>query len=196
MHMNADMLERFFLTSLTPLDPGLWPRERRCFVGKFRGRYDVYNRLAQGSRGAPLSWCRFFALVIRPTVALFHKDEFTGKGYVDDPIFTLSGAAKHRKRAEALIVLIWRTPNRDVAFRKSQPGHEVSWIGTRLLLSRSGIVAQLQGDTVMELKSIISGMLQQHCLAEGAAHARWQKQQRGSLGPPAQLAPGKGGIGS
>jgi hypothetical protein len=32
---------------------GLRPRERRFFVGKLRGAYFVYNRLAQGSRGAP-----------------------------------------------------------------------------------------------------------------------------------------------
>ena len=100
MHMDAYLLEWFCLDIVDAFwTLGLWPRERRCFVGKFRGRYDVDNRLAKGSRGAPLIWCRFFALVIRLTVALFHKDESTGKGYVDDPIFTLSGAAKHRKRA-------------------------------------------------------------------------------------------------
>ena len=35
------------------------PAKRRHFVGKLRGRCCIFNRLAQGSHGAPLAWCRF-----------------------------------------------------------------------------------------------------------------------------------------
>ena len=115
-----------------------------------------------------MSWCRFFALVIRLTVALFRKDMLTAEGYVDDPIFTLPGGLKQRRRAKALIVHIWRTLNLDLSFRKGQSGHEVAWIGSRLFLGQSGIIAQLQGETVMELKAPINGMLQTNVVSHKA----------------------------
>ena len=147
---------------------GLRPSERRFFVGKLRGLYYVYNRLAQGSRGAPLAWCRFFALVIRLTVAMFDRNELTAEGYVDDPIFTIAGIPAQRARSKAIIVLAWRALNLDLSFRKGQSGQDVSWIGSRLVLSRSGVVAQLQGDTVVELKGLIHGMLAQNLVAHSA----------------------------
>jgi hypothetical protein len=82
---------------------GLRNSERKFFVGKLRGRYFVYNRLAQGSRGAPLAWCRFFALIARLTLSLFHKRECRGQAYVDDPAFTVVGQVQARRRAMPII---------------------------------------------------------------------------------------------
>ncbi len=112
VHLDFGLLEWLVLDVVDAFwTLGLRPRERRFFVGKLRGRYYVYNRLAQGSRGAPLSWCRFFALVIRLTAALFRKDELTAEGHVDEPIFTIAGSLSQRTRAKALIVLVWRVLN-------------------------------------------------------------------------------------
>ena len=135
---------------------GLRPRERRFFVGKLRGRYFVYNRLAQGSRGAPLAWCRFFALVGRLTLALFSKRECREQAYVDDPAFTITGSERGRRRTMAIIVLVWRCLNLELAFRKGQTGRKISWIGSTLILARSGVLATLQSDTVDELKALLS----------------------------------------
>eukprot|EP00974_Lingulodinium_polyedra_P108918 10541493-Lingulodinium_polyedra.AAC.1 len=45
----------------------LCPRERRFFVARIRGRFYLFLRTAQGSRGGPLTWCRLAALVSRLT---------------------------------------------------------------------------------------------------------------------------------
>ena len=39
--------------------------ERRFYCAKLAGKYVAYNRNAQGSRGAPLSWTIIFDLVCR-----------------------------------------------------------------------------------------------------------------------------------
>ena len=43
----------------------LHPSERRYAVVYFRGRYIVFLRTPQGSRGAPLLWARVAALICR-----------------------------------------------------------------------------------------------------------------------------------
>ena len=70
-----------------------------------------------------------------------------------------------RTRTKAIIILSRRALNLDLSFRRGQSGHDVSWIGIRLVLGRSGIVAQLQGDTVNELKMLIHNMLSQNLVA-------------------------------
>ncbi len=89
---DADLLEWLVLDITDAFwTLGLRASERHFFVGKFRGFYFLYNRLAQGSRGAPLAWCRFFALVSRLTVALFAATACKAQVYVYDPAFTFTG---------------------------------------------------------------------------------------------------------
>jgi len=54
---------------------GLRREEMKFFVGKLGGRYYGYLRLAQRFRGAPLAWCRLFALIARFTQSMFHESE-------------------------------------------------------------------------------------------------------------------------
>ena len=76
---------------------GLYPSERKYFVGKLRGHYFVFLRLAQGSRTAPLVWCRFAALVARLAQSLFRSSELRLHVYVDDPAIVLGGALRVAK---------------------------------------------------------------------------------------------------
>jgi hypothetical protein len=99
-------------------------------------------------------------------VALFARSELTAEGYADDPAFTLAGTLEKHQRIKAIIVLTWRALNLDLAFRKGQAGQDIVWIGSRLVLNASGIVAQLQGETVTELREIVRGMLEQNVVSE------------------------------
>ena len=72
--------------------------ERRYLVGKYRNKYYVYLRLAQGSRGAPLAWRRFIALVARLCQAVFLERELMLQVFVDDPIVCV-GARRGSRRA-------------------------------------------------------------------------------------------------
>ena len=75
---------------------GLYPSERKYFVGKLRGHYFVFLRLAQGSRTAPLVWCRFAALVARLAQSLFRSSELRLHVYVDDPAIVLGGPSRRK----------------------------------------------------------------------------------------------------
>lgn len=114
---------------------GLRRRERRFFIGKLRGVFYAFLRLAQGSRGAPLVWCRFFALVTRLTQALFESTDVRFNTYVDDPVAALAGTPARRDLATATVVLLWRLLNLKLAFRKGQRGPEIDWIGFHVAIS-------------------------------------------------------------
>ena len=49
-------------------------------------KYVTFLRAVQGSRGAPLTWARFAALVMRLTQSLFDDDELRTQRFVDDPL--------------------------------------------------------------------------------------------------------------
>jgi len=103
--------------------------ERKFFVSVHRGRYYVYLRNAQGSRGAPLGWGRTAALLGRLTQSMFHKNEARIEIYTDDPCITLAGSRRQRDRCVAAIVLIWRLLGFPLSWRKASRGVSISWIG-------------------------------------------------------------------
>ena len=161
---------------------GLRPEERKYFVGKLRGEYYMYERLAQGSRGAPLAWCRFFALIMRLTMAMFVKPEARAQAYVDDPIFTFTGTASQRDRAKALVILAWRMLNIDLSFRKGQLGHSAAWIGCKLVMTKAGVLAALQAEAVKEMREMIAQMLK-----ENVASVKVLRSLAGKLSNAARL---------
>ena len=79
----ADVQDAFWLIPLA------W-EERRYFVAKFNGRYLVFLRTAQGSRGALLTWAAIAALVARCVQNVLvtpHGQEARLQMYVDDPVW-------------------------------------------------------------------------------------------------------------
>ncbi len=59
------------------------------------------------------------------------------------------GTKARRALVEAIVVLAWRALNLHLTFHRGQSGREVSWIGSRLVMSSTGVVAQMQGETVV-----------------------------------------------
>lgn len=112
--------------------------ERKFFCGKLRGQYYLYLRLAQGSRGAPLSWCRFYALICRLTQAMYAPSEARMNTYVDDPATVIAGEQGARDYITAGIILIWRLLGLRLAFRKGQRGEVVDWIGFQIKIRACG----------------------------------------------------------
>ena len=72
-------------------------RERRYFVGNLRGCYYCYLRLAKGSRGAPLAWGRFIALLGRLAQAVVGTEAARLQVYVDDPILIFDALSHWRR---------------------------------------------------------------------------------------------------
>ena len=137
--------------------------ERRFFIGRLKGVFYAFRRLAQGSRGAPLAWCRFFALIARLTQALFQSTEARFNVYVDDPAAILAGTRANRDMATAATVLVWRLLNLQLQFRKGQRGDTVDWIGFRSAL-RSGLAQQAVVVSVRpETQKELIGMIEDFC---------------------------------
>ena len=67
--------------------------------------------------------------------------------------FTEVGQTQARDRTMAIILPVWRCLI--LAFKKGQIGQSISWMGSRLILTRSCALATLQSDTITELKSLL-----------------------------------------
>ena len=139
-------------------------RERRFFVGRLRETFFLYRRLAQGSRGDPLAWCRFFGLVLRLTQGCFRTWEAVFEGYVDDPVATLGGPKRARSMCIATIVALWRALNIPLSFRKGQRGVDVVWIGFRFRVLAEGVDVQLMEDTYRELLELLHSFMGRNLL--------------------------------
>ena len=90
--------------------------ERCRFVTKYKGRFYVSLRAAQGSRGGPLTWSGLAPLVSRLIQGLFMGLVPTGSKqsgrshiYVDGPIYAIRGTQSERKLLRIVTILAWRT---------------------------------------------------------------------------------------
>ena len=75
--------------------------ERKFFVIKFRGKYLIFLRTAQGSKGAPLTWAAVMSLLSRCLQSLFmtkSQQQARLNVYVDDPILSIQGPKLLRRR--------------------------------------------------------------------------------------------------
>ena len=100
----------------------------------------VYIRTAQGSRGAPTSWARLAALVMRLTQSTF-QDAISLLCYVDDPLCVISGGPVERKLTAVCIMLLWGALGLQLQLKKGQFGQKVAWIGGVLEVDGDGVTA-------------------------------------------------------
>ena len=87
-HSVLDFCEAFWQLPFSPC-------ERRYFCTKLNidgcAKFIVFLRTVQRSRGAPLTWARFDALLTRFTQSLFSENEFVSLCCVDDPLLAVIG---------------------------------------------------------------------------------------------------------
>ena len=93
--------------------------EMAFLVGVMRKTYFVYDRVAQGTRGAPLLWGRTVALISRLTAGLFDLTRWRSSIYVDDPIIHVRGNAAARRRTMVQTVAVWMGLGFRLAFDKA-----------------------------------------------------------------------------
>ena len=115
----ADFADAFFIMPLNP-------EERRYFVACYGGRYYVFNRTTQGSRGAPLTWARLAAQICRLTQgALGPKARLCC--YVDDPLITMVAEPFERRQMQAMVLLLWSSLRLPLSLKKATAGQKVTW---------------------------------------------------------------------
>ena len=134
----------------------LEPSERRFFCCKLvidgEDKYIVFLRTVQGSRGAPLSWARLAALIMRLTQGLFDPARVRLHCFVDDPISSIRGLAWQRQVIATVMMLTWEAVGFHLAYQKGQLGQQVDWIGGNLQVTPSGIVARVKDSIVQDIR--------------------------------------------
>ena len=155
----ADVSDAFWLVPLH-VD------ERKYFVAKFRMKYYVFVRTAQGSRGAPLTFAVIMALAARFVQSILcgpcrggHHPEAMLQIYVDDPLAVLLGTEIRQKRLACMISAAWMVLGVPLAFHKAILSSSTMWIGVNINIDENEVMVEVPSDKVSELKQLVGDAL-------------------------------------
>lgn len=163
----ADIVDAFWLIPLKKC-------ERRFFTARLKGVYYSFERTAQGSRSAPLTFAAIIALASRRIQSILstarhggmHTEEARLQTYVDDPIFSIRGDEERRTRVAAIVLVAWSLMGFPVAFHKATLSNNVVWIGIELTIQEDGIEAKVPEAKVRELQSMMNEALMANVLSK------------------------------
>ena len=141
--------------------------EQRYFVTRICGRYFVFLRTAQGSRGAPLTWSRFGALLARLMQGVIDTRVSKLNLYVDDTLLAFLGTLTHCRMCFATVVFIWVALGLPLALNKAAFGTTVVWTSAVLKATtiktnrtrRISVEVKVKPDTVQDVRSLTEEML-------------------------------------
>eukprot|EP00435_Cladocopium_sp_Y103_P041892 s1776_g11.t1 len=155
----ADVADAFWLIPLHQ-------SERKYFVAKLKGRYYIFLRTAQGSRGAPLTFAVIMALATRFVQSvLCQSKQWNGapegmmQVYVDDPLTVLKGNECRQKRLACMISVAWMLLGVPMAFHKAILSRAAVWIGVSLEVTDDEVIVEVTEAKVAELLHLISEAL-------------------------------------
>ena len=157
----ADIVDAFWLV---PLAHG----ERRWFVAKFRGRYLVFNRTAQGSRTAPLTFAALMACTTRLLQSVLLRDHLAEviwqdarlDTYVDDPWAALKGTPHQIDALITTLLCLWELLGYPVAYHKAHRGQMLKWIGMNISVLPDGVQVSIPEDKINELRRLCDEFLE------------------------------------
>ena len=139
----------------------LHPDERKYFCCRImhegKQMYIAFLSTAQGSRGAPLTWARLAALIMRLTQSLFDRRSVRLQCFVDDPIGAIKGTETRRKVIIAVITLVWEALGCKLAYSKGQRGTAADWIGGELNIDyKNGLlIAQVKKSIILDITMML-----------------------------------------
>ena len=147
--MVADFRDAFFILPNSP-------SERRFFCVRFRGKFIVFTKTTQGSRGAPLTWARFAALIARLTQSVTGVEETRISTYVDDPIVIAAGSHKQQRAYFAMVLGIWSALRIPVAFDKAVIGSPITWTSAVFSPSATSLTVSVKQSLVEETLQLLT----------------------------------------
>ena len=152
-HLIADFKDAFFIVPNKKL-------ERKFFVVLFRGKYYVFLRTAQGSKGAPLTWARVAALITRLTISVLGASETRISTYADDPMVSSVGTPEERNKTFALALLMWGALGLPLSLSKAKKDKAVTWISGTFQSIPGGIRVGIKQELLDDVLQITTEMLQ------------------------------------
>ena len=117
----------------------------------------MFNRTAQGSRMAPLTFAAIMALASRWIQSL--SDDFRLQTYVDDLLVLIQGTQQRIRRLAVVIAAAWQIMGFPLAFHKATLSDKLTWIGVQLELRDEAIIAEVTDAKVGEISQLLAGAL-------------------------------------
>ena len=154
-YMIADFKDAFFIMPNHP-------EERKYFVILHRGKYIVFLKTTQGSRGAPLTWARLAALVARFTQAVIGTATARISTYVDDPIVVSVAPKAQRDKTFAMVLLLWSALDLPLSLTKAVRGFTVSWTSAKFTPYDGGVQVEVKEAIVKDTQELTTAMLTQN----------------------------------
>ena len=154
-YLIADFKDAFFIMPNHP-------EERRFFVIQHGGKYIVFLKTTQGSRGAPLTWARLAALVSRFTQAVIGTATARISTYVDDPIVVSVAPKARRDRTFAIVLLLWSALDLPLSLTKAVRGFSVSWTSAKFSPYNGGVQVEVKESIVADAQELTTAMLKQN----------------------------------
>ena len=131
------------------------PQERKYFACQLRGRFFVFLRATQGSRGGPLLWARVMAFAARFGQATCSAKTARVNVYVDDPIILAKGAQSTRRLAVAKILMIWMALGMRIAWHKAQVGTTVTWTSATFCITCNSVIAKIKEEIIEHIRQAL-----------------------------------------
>jgi hypothetical protein len=139
--------------------------ERKWFVVFFRGAYYIFLRTTQGSRGAPLTWARFAALITRLTQSVTDTVTSRINTYVDDPIVAILEPQQCRDTKYAMVLIIWSVLGLPLSLKKAVRGKSVTWTSAIFCPIAEGIIVRIKEELVVDATDMVRTMLSKNLIS-------------------------------
>ena len=141
------------------------PEERRYFVVMHRGKYTVFLKTTQGSRGAPLTWARLAALVARFTQAVIGTATARISTYVDDPIVVSVAPKNQRDKTFAMVLLLWSALDLPLSLTKAVRGFTVSWTSAKFTPYHGGLQVEVKETIVTDAQEMTTAIMRENTIS-------------------------------
>ena len=163
----ADIVDAFWLIPLHPL-------ERRFFCAKLGGKFLVFNRTAQGSRTAPLTFASIMSFAARLVQSLLSRDHINEHAwqdgrleiYVDDPWAVFKGTPEEIKQLAATVLIGWDLLGFPVAYQKASLSSTLKWIGMDIEVRYRAVEVHIPGEKLEEIKAMTRAFLQTNLIPD------------------------------
>lgn len=161
----ADVVDAFWLIPINK-------DEQRFFVARFRNKFLVFNRTAQGSRTAPLTFAAIMSTAGRLLQSLLLRNHLGQQiwqdgrleVYVDDPWACFKGTQGEINDLVACLLIGWELLGFPIAYHKATMGGLLKWIGMDIHIQPDSIEVHIPVDKLQEIKTIALGFLRGNIL--------------------------------
>ena len=153
----ADIVDAFWHIPLNPC-------ERKFFSARLNNQYLVFERTAQGSRLAPLTFAAVMALCTRLVRSLLVNARL--EVYVDDPWTGIAGNENDIELDVLTLLIGWELIGLPVAYHKAAFGDELKWVGVQLKATTSAVEVSIPADKIQDIERMALSYLSQNLVPD------------------------------